>query len=193
MTFNDFLIKLVRFKPVGIQPFEVKKCVVIMAPHTSIRDFFIGRLMIKHLHLKMVMVMKKEFFVFPYKRFLTHVGCVPVDRAHAVNFTRFSMELIKNREEIAYIICPEGTRKLVTKWKRGFYEIALTAGVPIALSHIDFKTRTMGIGRLFYPTGDYDKDLVEIQKYYYGMKGLHKGQFNLENMPEEENFFHTQQ
>ena len=47
------------FKPVGIYPFETKKCVIIMAPHTSIVDFFLGLMMIRYLKLKMVMVMKK--------------------------------------------------------------------------------------------------------------------------------------
>ena len=109
------------------------------------------------------------------------MGCGPVDRKHALHFTEFAVGLIKSREEIAFIICPEGTRKYVEKWKRGFYQIAEQAGVPIGISHIDFKTRTAGVGKLFYPTGNYEQDLAEIEKYYYGMRGFRKGRFNLEN------------
>ena len=67
--------------------------------------------------------------------------------------------------------------------KKGFYQIAMEANVPIGLSHIDFRTRTLGVGQMFYPTGDYEKDMVEIEKYYHGMRGYHKGWFNLENEP----------
>lgn len=178
---STFLLKLFRFKIVGLDPVPEKKCVIIMAPHTSIMDFIIGFLVIRHLNLKMALVMKKELFVFPIRGLMKKIGCVPVDRQHASNFSNFSVELIKEREEIAYIICPEGTRKLVKHWKRGFYEIATKANVPIGLSHIDFKTRTTGVGKIFYPTGNYEADLAEIEKYYYGMQGRNKGAFNLEN------------
>lgn len=152
-----------------------------MAPHTGIIDFFLGLMQIRYLKLKMVMVMKKEFFVFPFKGFLTHIGAVPVDRKHSLHYTDFAINLINSRDEICFILCPEGTRQRVDKWKRGFYQIAMGANVPICLSHIDFRSRTLGIGSIFYPTGDYEKDLAEIEKYYYGMKGTNKGQFNLED------------
>ena len=183
MAVSDFLMKVCRFRPVGIDPFEAKKCVIIMAPHTSIVDFFLGMMMIRHLKLKMVMVMKKEFFVFPIKYILKKMGVVPVDRQHSRHFAEFATEIVKERDEVALIICPEGTRALVNRWKRGYYQIAVDAGVPIGLSHIDFRTRTLGVGKMFYPTGDYEKDRLEIEHYYYGMKGYKKGLFNLENEP----------
>lgn len=187
MSKYSFLLKLCRFKVTGFTPEdfqnnpELKKCVIIMAPHTAAYDFLVGLLCIRHLGLKMAMVVKKEMFVFPFKGFLTKIGCVPVDRKHALHFTDFAVDLIKEREEIAFILCPEGSRKYVEHWKRGYYQIAEKAGVPICLSHIDFKSRTTGVGKIFYPTGNYEQDLAEIEKYYYGMRGLRKGRFNLEN------------
>lgn len=180
MNIHYFLMRLCRFKPIGLNPVPAKKCVIIMAPHTAVADFFLGMMMIRYLKLKQVVVMKKEFFVFPVKRILKSMGMVPVDRQHAMHYTDFAINLINSREEIAFILCPEGTRKRVDKWKRGFYQIAMGAGVPIGLSHIDFKTRTLGVGKMFYPTGDYEKDMVEIEQYYRGMRGQNKGQFNLE-------------
>ena len=183
MNIHKCLMRMCGFKPVGIYPFETKKCVIIMAPHTSIVDFFLGLMMIRYLKLKMVMVMKKEFFVFPIKYPLKWMGVVPVDRQHSRHFAEFATDIVKNRDEVALIICPEGTRKLVNRWKKGFYQIAMEANVPIGLSHIDFRTRTLGVGQMFYPTGDYEKDMVEIEKYYHGMRGYRKGRFNLENEP----------
>lgn len=184
MNIHYLLMRLCGFKPIGIHPFTEKKCVVIMAPHTSVVDFFLGLMMIRYLKLKMVMVMKKEFFVFPVKYILKAIGCVPVDRAHALHFAEFVTNVVKERDDVHLIICPEGTRKKVEKWKRGFYQIAMGANVPIGLSHIDFRTRTLGIGKLFYPTGDYAKDMLEIEEYYSGMVGYNKGKFNLEDRPQ---------
>lgn len=183
MKFYRFLMWLFRFRPVGYEQIPVKKCVILMAPHTSIIDFFYGMICIRWLRLKMAMVMKKEFFVFPIKGFLKRIGCVPVDRKHATNFVSYAVDLINSRDEVAFLICPEGTRKRVETWKKGFYYIALGAGVPIFCSHIDYVSRTMGVGKIFYPTGDYDKDIEEILQYYYGMKGWNKGKFNLEDKP----------
>ena len=187
MSTSSFFLRMFGFKTTGFTPEEfqtnpeLKKCVIVMAPHTSNLDFLLGRLCIKHLRLKMAMAMKKELFVFPLKHFFERIGCVPVDRKHAIHFVDFAVDLINSREEIAFIICPEGTREYTSKWKRGFYQIAETAGVPICLSHIDFKSRTIGVGQIFHPTGDFDKDMQEIAKYYAGMRGFHKGRFNYEN------------
>ena len=106
-----------------------------------------------------------------------------MDRKHVRNFVSYAADIIKKRDRITLIICPEGTRKRTDKWKRGFYQIAMEAGVPISLGYIDYKTRTCGIMSIFHPTGDYEKDIQEIQKQYYGLEGYHKGCFNLEDMP----------
>ena len=68
-------------------------------------------------------------------------------------------------------------------WKRGFYFIACEAGVPIVPGYLDFRTKRGGVLPAYYPTGDYEKDLAELEKRYYGMHGLHKGKFNLEDKP----------
>ena len=37
-----------------------------------------------------------------------------------------------------------------------------------------------GMGRIFYPTGDYQKDLAEIWDYYKDVKAKHPEGFNLD-------------
>ena len=61
---------------------------------------------------------------------------------------------------------PEGTRKPVKKWKKGFYFIALKANVPILLIGLEYakkEARTLG---MFYPTGDYLSDIVKNRSYF---------------------------
>ena len=158
-----------------------KKYVLLFAPHTSWSDFAIGKVALTAMGIKTTFLIKKELFFFPLGNFLKYIGGYPVDRKNAKNLTDTIAEYIKEKDEIAFLIAPEGTRKRVETWKRGFYYIAQKSGTPIALGYLDYHEKKGGIGPLFYPTGNYENDLLEIQKYYYGMKGRKKGRFNLEN------------
>ncbi|MDY6348076.1 MAG: 1-acyl-sn-glycerol-3-phosphate acyltransferase [Bacteroidales bacterium] len=183
---SDFLFKYIyRVKPI---PYPkpggtVGKSVLMMAPHTSMMDFIIGLSAMKHYDLHASTIIKKEFFVFPLNIILKKLGGIPVDRKHIRNFTSYAASIIKKSDRITLIICPEGTRKRTDKWKRGFYQIAMEAGVPISLGYIDYKTRTCGIMSIFEPTGDYEKDMEYILSQYNGLQGYKKGRFNLEDKP----------
>jgi len=50
---------------------------------------------------------------------------------------------------------------------------------PLVLAFIDYKLKKGGIGPLFYPTGDYEKDLPEIEKFYVSISAKHPESFNL--------------
>jgi len=177
-----FILKLFRFKIdlVNIPP-ETKKCIFVFAPHTSWTDFVIGKLTFVVMGVKVVFLIKKEMFFFPFNYLLKAVGGYPVDRKNAKKITDTIADIIRKEKEIALLIAPEGTRKHVTTWKKGFYYIALKAQVPIVLCYIDYRSRCGGIGPVFYPTGDYEKDIVEIQQFFYGMRGRCKGAFYFEN------------
>ena len=99
------------------------------------------------------------------------------------NGTTFMMKtaaLFKQYDELNIVITPEGTRKRVERWKRGFYYIAEMAEVPVILGFMDFKTKKCGFGPVLYPSGDFDKDWVTIENFYRGMVGKVPGCFNLE-------------
>jgi len=157
-----------------------KKYVLVFAPHTSWSDFAIGKLALTAMGIKPTTLIKKELFFFPLGTLLTYIGGYPVDRKNTKNLTDKIAEYIKEREEVVFLISPEGTRKRVETWKRGFYHIARKADVPIALAYLDYRDKKGGIGPIFYPTGDYESDLKEIQKFYRGMKGRKKGRFWIE-------------
>ena len=176
-----FILKLLSYKfDVADIPKE-KKYVLIFAPHTSWTDFAIGKIALTAMGIKPTFLMKKEIFFFPFGLYLKYLGGYPVDRKHAHKLTDTLTDYIKAKEEIVLLITPEGTRNKAETWKRGFYYIAQNAGVPIALGYLDYRDRKGGIGPTFYPTGDYEADLQEIQKFYRGMRGRRRGYFNLEN------------
>ncbi|MBP1673795.1 MAG: Acyltransferase [Bacteroidetes bacterium] len=181
--FCKLLLQLFRYKlDFTHVPQEAHKSILIFAPHTSWRDFVIGKIAVTALGIDTYVLIKRAAFVFPLGNILRYFGGIPVDRGNFSRFTSQVADTIKAKDKMAVIICPEGTRALVNKWKRGFYVMAEKAEVPMILGYLDYKTRKCGLGPVFYPTGDYEKDVQEIQKFYYGMRGRRKGLFHLENM-----------
>jgi 1-acyl-sn-glycerol-3-phosphate acyltransferase len=71
------------------------------------------------------------------------------------------------------ILClaPEGTRAKTDYWKTGFYYIALTAKVPVCLGYIDYPNRTMGFSHILIPSGDINKDFIQIKNFYQNITG----------------------
>ena len=174
------ILKLLNYKIDLVNLPKEKKYVLLFAPHTSWTDFAIGKIALTAMGVKTTFLIKKEFFFFPFGYYLRYVGGYPVDRKHPQKMTDILAQYITEKEEIAFLITPEGTRKRVETWKRGFYYIAQKANVPIALAYLDYRDRKGGIGPIFYPTGNYEADLQEIQKFYRGMRGRKRGRFGLE-------------
>lgn len=142
-------------------------CVLIEAPHTSIYDFLLGAACVWRLGLNARFFIKKEFFVFPLRHFLHWSGALPIDRGNPNNnMVGNAVKALADNDDISFIITPEGTRKPVKRFKRGFYEIAVQANVPIAVTYINYKSRHMGVGPLIVPSGNFDDDMIRILAIY---------------------------
>jgi 1-acyl-sn-glycerol-3-phosphate acyltransferase len=154
-----------------------KKYVIIVAPHTSNWDFFIGKLAHWASGLKPNAMIKKEAFTFWSGPFLRMWGGIPVDRSKTADLIEQIVQLYNDREEFALSLTPEGTRKLNPNWKTGFYRIAMQVNIPIYLGYINYGTKQGGMHQKFVPTGDMEKDIKEIKLYYKDMKGKYPDQF----------------
>ena len=176
---SKLIYKILGWKSFGGIPEGVKQCVFIIAPHTSNWDFFYGMLYSWITDFKVSLIIKKEAFFWPTGGLLRKVGGIPIDRSQRGNTVGQIAAMFKKHDTLFLGITPEGSRSLRREWKRGFYFIAMEAQVPIVMSYIDFAKKEAGIGPVFYPTGDYEKDLVVIQDYYRGKIGKHPQQFNL--------------
>jgi 1-acyl-sn-glycerol-3-phosphate acyltransferase len=164
---------------VGGLPPGVKKCVLIVAPHTSQWDFVIGRLAFMVLNIRAKFLIKREMFKTVLGGLLKALGGIPVDRSKSNKMVDQVAELFNQYESLYIVITPEGTRKLVTNWKKGYYYIALKAGVPIALGFLDYKHKKCGIGGVMTPSGDYDKDFTGIEQFYRGRHARYPEKYNL--------------
>ena len=168
-----FFIKLMGWKIDPSLPPNIKKCVLVMAPHTSNWDYFIGMMAFWGVYgIDLKQLIKSELFFFPLGPLLKRMGGVPVYRKSKNNMTTTIANMYKNSEELTIAFTPEGTRSYSPKWKKGFYYIALEAKVPIVLGFLDYSKKEGGIiNTVFYPTGDIEKDIDFIKSKYKDIKG----------------------
>jgi len=155
---------------------RIDRCVVIGAPHTSNWDFPLALLALRVIDLPFHWVGKHTLFKGPLGPLMRFLGGIPVDRRGQTGFTREIITLFQQRSQLALVLAPEGTRSRTDGWKSGFYHIAVGAGVPIALGYIDYRTRQIGIERLFTPSGDIESDFAVLQDYYRDKFGRYPNQ-----------------
>jgi len=74
------------------------------------------------------------------------------------------------------MVPPSGTRKKVLYWKTGFYHIAHGAGVPIVMGFLDYRRKHGGIGPVFQPSGNIDRDMETIRDFYRDISGKYPAQ-----------------
>ena len=173
-------LRLGGWTTVNEAPSDLGNAVCIVAPHTAIEDFFVGLGFYWSHGIKFKVMMKQEFFKPVLGWILKKMGGIPVNRGHQNHLVEQMIEMFSQNEDTHLVICPEGTRKAVKHWKKGFYVIAEGAKLPIVLGFIDYKKKRCGIEKYFYPTGDYEKDLAMIWDYYKDIKAKHPEGFNLD-------------
>ncbi|MCF4101705.1 1-acyl-sn-glycerol-3-phosphate acyltransferase [Gillisia sp. M10.2A] len=171
-----WLAKLIYFKIIGWKVqgtfnAEIKKCVFIVAPHTSWHDFFMGLLIRRILDLEINYIAKKELFKPSFGWYFKWMGGAPLDRTPNQNKVEAIAQLFDEREVFRLALSPEGTRKKVERFKTGFYYISLEAKVPIILVAFDYGKKTIRFSEPFYPSGDIEKDMPFIMNFYKGVKG----------------------
>lgn len=171
-AFFKFVFRLWGWRIAGQLPKE-KKYVIVVAPHTSNTDFFVGVCVKYILHnFKPRFLAKNSLFKIPLVGwFLKSIGGYPVDRSKKMKLVDQIVEIFEREEEFIMTITPEGTRSYVEKWKTGFYFVALKANVPIMMSGFDYEHKVVELKEVFYPSGDVDKDVEKMMAYFRGIKG----------------------
>jgi 1-acyl-sn-glycerol-3-phosphate acyltransferase len=163
----------------------VPRCVIIVYPHTSNWDFVVGYLAKLAAGLPLHWIGKDTLFRWPVAGLLRRMGGIPVNRQERTGLTvRLASEL-RHRRRMWLAIAPEGTRARTDHWKSGFYHLALTAGVPVGLAFIDYRTRVVGLGTYLSLTGDVERDLARVREAYAGKVAKHPEQAGTIRLGEE--------
>jgi 1-acyl-sn-glycerol-3-phosphate acyltransferase len=163
--------KLMGWKIEGDFDRSIKKSVVMVAPHTANYDFIVCSLTRRILKTQINFVGKKALFSWPVGWYFRWMGGEPLARTKSENKVEDITKVFESLDEFRLAIAPEGTRKKVDKWKTGYYYIALSAKVPIIPVSLDYPSKTICIGKEFYPTGNFEKDKLELHKFFKGKIG----------------------
>ena len=147
------------------------KFIICLAPHTSNWDFALGQLYSRAEGMRINFLMKKEWFFWPLGPIFKSMGGIPVFRQKRTSMTDAMAETAKSVDKFKLCITPEGTRKRVEEWKKGFYFIALKAGIPILLYGVDYERKLIQCTRTIIPSGDLEADMREIKLYFKNFKG----------------------
>lgn len=142
------------------------KCVMIAAPHTSTLDIIVGVACKVALGLQIGWLGKHTVHKPPLSWLLRYVGAIAVDRSAPNGVVGELVREFRARPAMYLGLAPEGTRRRVTRWKTGFYQVALRAGVPIVTVALDYRDRTLRLGPPFVPTGDYGADLLALRSRF---------------------------
>jgi 1-acyl-sn-glycerol-3-phosphate acyltransferase len=165
------LMKMAGWQVQGRLP-DLPKFVLIGAPHTSNFDFVLFLGVIFTLRADVKFMGKAELFRQPYGWFFYYCGGVPVDRKKSTGLVEQMVNACSESDKFILTIAPEGTRHHVAEWKRGFYHIAKSAGIPIVFAAVDGKHREVRIGQVFQPTDDMEADMKCIQDAFKGVIGI---------------------
>lgn len=158
------------------------KYIICLAPHTSNWDFLLGQLYSGAEGIKSNFLMKKEWFFWPLGPFFKCIGGIPVYRQKKTSMTDAMAETAKAAPTFHLCITPEGTRSLNPDWKKGFYFIALKAGIPILLYGVDYEKKLIECTKTIVPSGDLENDMREIKLYFRKFKGKKPENFTIGNV-----------
>ena len=147
------------------------KYVIIVAPHTSNWDFMLGVAVVFALELRVSWLGKHALFKAPFKTFLRWMGGIPVNRGASHGVVGECVRAFEAAPTLMLALAPEGTRKGVSQWKSGFYQIAVKASVPIMPVGFDYREHVVRLMPLFRPNGNLEQDLPLIQALYSQVHG----------------------
>lgn len=166
--------KIMGWKIEGSFDPAIKKAVVIVVPHTSWHDFYIGVFTRRILGVQINYIAKKELFQWPFGWYFKWMGGAPLDRTSGQNNVEAIAQIFKEHDEFRLAMSPEGTRKKVLVWKTGYYYIAMAANVPIICVAFDYATKKVIVNKPFFPTGNIDEDTIALRSFFKGIVGKKK-------------------
>jgi len=167
-------------------PLDLEQCVMIAAPHTSNWDALYARLALKALGVNVRLTIKDSYMKLPFGPFVRAMGGIGINRAPKkpgepyLSMVQVMTDLFKTHPKLVMIVTPEATRAKQEQWKTGFYHVALAAGVPIALAYMDYVQKKTGVGKIIYPTGNYEQDMAEIMGFYAKINAKFPEKFSID-------------
>ncbi len=169
--FAKFILKIIGWKVVLQGDVNnLDRCILVVAPHTHNSEYLLGNLAYWALDKKLKIIIKDAHTKNPFYGWIVKgIGGIGIDRSQKNDLVNFVANEFK-KDDFSLVITPEGTRSWVPKWRKGFYNMALAAKVPIVLAGGDYKRKTINLGyQIPYEKLEelsYEEVMQEIQDFY---------------------------
>ena len=181
-TISKFILTyLLCWKTKGEFP-DIKKSVIIFAPHTSYWDALYGKLYLMQLGINYKFLSKKELFFFPMNIVMKLYGSIPIRGVKGKNAIRQVVTMLNNAHSLHVILSPEGTFSNVTNWNKGFYYMAQKANVPIMVCYLDYRKKEIGVKGVIDNLDDINTVMLQINTMYKGVSAKYPDNFSLESI-----------
>ena len=148
---------------------NLDRCILVVAPHTANDEYILGNLSYWVLDKKLKVIIKDSNTKAWYGFIIKKLGGIGIDRSQRNNLVKFVVNEFK-KDSFSLVITPEGTRSWVPKWRKGFYNMALEAKVPIVIAAVDFKNKTIHLGKQIsvqdLETRSFESIMKEMEEYY---------------------------
>lgn len=145
--------------------------IILVYPHTSNWDFIVGILFKVGHGLPANWVGKDAMFRWPFAGLLKRLGGIPINRRKSTGFIAALVEEYRRRDWLWIAIAPEGTRSHTDHFKSGFYQLSMTADIPVGLGYIDYAERKVAIDTYVRFTGDRERDIAMLREFYASKRG----------------------
>ena len=154
--------------------------IIIVYPHTSNWDFVIGLLAKWAIGLPLRFVGKESLFRgftgATLGRLMRLWGGRPVERHRSSGAVEQLARLMRSEPWFWLALSPEGTRRFQDHLRSGFYHLALAMQVPVGLAFIDYGRKAIGVHDYVHMSGDVERDLQRLRRFYLDKRGLHPDQ-----------------
>lgn len=165
-----FILKLIGWKIVLEGDVNnLNRCILVVAPHTANEEYLLGNLAYWALDKPLKVIIKDAHTKAWYGFVVKALGGIGIDRSQKNDLVSFVANEFK-KDSFSLVITPEGTRSWVPKWRKGFYNMALAAKVPIVVAAGDFKKKQIHLGYLIsvhdLETRTYESIMGEMEEYY---------------------------
>lgn len=153
------------------------RLIIIIAPHTSNWDFFVGLFGLLAVGARINWMGKHTIFRWPITGLLRSLGGLPVMRHAARDVVDQMVDTFAREPQMLLALAPEGTRKHVGRFKTGFLRIAQIAEVPVLPVGLDYGSRRLVLGKPFIPPGDIAVAERTCYDYFRRYKPRHPRQY----------------
>lgn len=156
---------------------NIRKLVIVVAPHTSNWDFLIGVAGMFALGIRVTFLGKHSLFCWPLGSPMRWLGGVPVDRSSPHHMVEQVVARITEADRIVLGLSPEGTRRKLPAWRTGFHYVAHGAAVPILPVALDYGTRTIRFFAVHAPGQSAESDVAILGRLYHPGMARHPDRY----------------